>query len=112
MLEEQPGKQRHAERLDEPVHEARDEEPCGAPADANDRCEIDLQHHRVNHQPDEDGDRDVDLASAAKLDPPQIVGQAGKQLSQADANDHAQTDPQGQIVLKDIQASDFRGFGH
>ena len=41
--------------------------PRGTPADAPDRREVDLEHHRVDHQPDEDGDRDVDVAPGAEL---------------------------------------------
>ena len=69
VLEEDPAQERHRERLDEPVHEERDEKAAGLPADSEEAREVDLQHHRIDHQPDEHGDRDVDLAPGAELEP-------------------------------------------
>ena len=63
VLEEEPAEEGHRERLHQPVHDEGDDEARGPPADAADRREVDLEHHRVDHQPDEDGDRDVDLAA-------------------------------------------------
>ena len=102
MLEKEPGEQCHAEWLDEPVDETRNDEPFRSLADAENRREIDLQHHRVDHQPDEHGDRNIDLAAAPELEATQIVDQTWCELSQANANDHAQCDPQRQVSLKHI----------
>ena len=61
-------KKRHRERLDQPVDEEGHEEAARPAADAPDRPEVDLEHHRVDHQPDEDGDRDVDVRAFAELE--------------------------------------------
>jgi len=61
MLHEQPGQQGHAEWLDQPVDKQRHREAPGFARDAAQRGEIHLEHHRINHQPDEHGDGDVDV---------------------------------------------------
>jgi hypothetical protein len=38
------------------------------PVDAHDRPEVDLEHHRVDHQPDQHGHGDVDVAAGAELE--------------------------------------------
>ena len=61
MLHEQPRQEGHAERLDQPVDEQRHCQPLGFARDAAERGEVHLEHHRINHQPDEHGDGDVHL---------------------------------------------------
>ena len=79
--------------------------PPGPLADALDRREVDLEHHRVDHQPDEDGDRDVDVAPAAELHVADRPDEARPELADHDAEDHAGRHPQAQVALEDVHLS-------
>ena len=67
-------------------------------ADAADGGEINSQHHRENHPPDENGDRQVDARHLQRGDP-------GRQIRQQAAKEHShhdrQTDPEGEIALEE-----------
>ena len=93
--EEQPAEQRHRERLHQPVHEERDEEARWAAADAPDRREVDLQHHRVDHQPDQHGDRDVDLAAPAQLHGAQPLHEGREELARSRSRAPCRPPPTG-----------------
>ncbi len=82
VLEEHPAEEGHRERLDDPVDEERDEQSARPPADSEQAAEVDLQHHRVDHQPDQDRDRDVDLAPLAELETAKRVRRTREELSQ------------------------------
>ena len=55
--EEETGDAVHGERLDEPVHDPCDDEALRIFPDFPDAFKVDLHHHGINHDPDEDGDR-------------------------------------------------------
>ena len=59
--EEEPAQCRHGERLDEPVDDQREGQAPGFPADVLDGGKVDLDHHRVDHHPDEHGHHQVDV---------------------------------------------------
>ena len=61
MCDENPGEQRHREGFDQPVDPDRCRNSAPVLPDLAKGGEIDLEQHRHNHQPDENGDRDVDL---------------------------------------------------
>ena len=100
MLHEQPGQERHAEGLDQPVDEQRHHQPLGLSGDAAKRAEIHLQHHRVDHQPDQHGDRDVDLGPWPNSILLSAEVRPGARLAQIDAGDHAEEDPERQVALE------------
>jgi hypothetical protein len=57
---------------------------CCAPGQ---RGEVDLQQHRDDHQPDQQGDRQVDLGDFHAA--PMAWNRAGKELAERDADDDA-----------------------
>ena len=59
--EKQVADRRHRKRLHQPVHEQRDEYSARSFTNGDDAAEIDLQHHRIHHEPDQHCDRNVDL---------------------------------------------------
>ena len=61
VLEEESSEKGHAERLPEPVDEQNDQDPLRSAADTLQCREVDPQHHRIDHQPDQDRDREVDV---------------------------------------------------
>ena len=100
--EEQPGERRHRERLDEPVDEQRHEQAARPAADVADGAEVDLHHHRRDHQPDQHRDRDIDLAARAELEPAQGVHEhRRRRCPSSRPGHHAQRDPQRQVALED-----------
>jgi hypothetical protein len=103
VSEEQPGDRRHRERLHEPVHEQRHEQTARPASDVADRSEVDLHHHRRDHQPDEDRNRHVDLTACAELEASQCLHHSGRGQAKRHADDHAEADPEAQVPLKDIQ---------
>jgi hypothetical protein len=78
-------------------------------ANAEHAREIDLQHHRVDHQPQQDGDRHIDVAAVAELDPSQPVGEPGEELPEADSRHHAEKHPERQPPLERGEALRFGG---
>ena len=94
MFEEEGGDQRHGERLDEPVDEERDEYPLRPFAHPENTGEIDLEHHRVDHQPDQYGDRHIDLAPLPEFEPrrrPVIPGSSVPRATPASMQSATQT---------------------
>ena len=79
--EKEPRQERHRERLDQPVHAERDQQTRRLAPDIRDRREVHLHHHRRDHQPDQDRDRNVDLAPVRELQPAQALDRAGQELS-------------------------------
>jgi hypothetical protein len=61
MAEEQHAEQCHRERLDQPIDDERQREALRAAADVADREPVDLDHHRIDHHPDERGDDEIDV---------------------------------------------------
>ena len=109
VLEEEPAEHRHAERLDQPVHEQDDEDALGTPAHAADRREVDPQHHRVDHEPDEDGDRQVDVPD---LEPAQRAHEPGGHRAERDPGDDTERHPRGEVALEGVQALRVNGLTH
>ena len=94
VLEEDPAEERHREGLDQPVHEERDQDAARAAAHAQDAGQVDAQHHRVDHQPEQHRNRRVDLAALAELDAAERVRDSREELAQPDARDHAERHPE------------------
>jgi len=69
VLHEQPAQKRHAERLDEPVDEQGDEQSPGLFGDAAEGGKIHLEHHGINHKPDEHRDGRVDVRAGDEFQP-------------------------------------------
>jgi hypothetical protein len=61
MAHEQPAKEGHRKRLDQPIHEQRDADAAHVLLDFMQRAEIDLDQHRDDHHPDQQPDRQIDL---------------------------------------------------
>ena len=112
MLHEQPGQKGHAERFDQPVDEQRHRQAFGLARNAAQRGEIHLEHHRINHQPDEHGDGNVHLRALAELKLAQRGGECRREFAEQDAGDHAQENPDGQVTLEERQAFGVVGDIH
>ncbi len=91
VADEQPAEQRHGERLDQPVHPHGGGDAAPVPADLGQRARIDLQQHRHDHQPHQDGNRQVHLRDRRIAD---RVEHAGRGLAERDAGNDAQCDPE------------------
>lgn len=104
MLEEQPSEKRHRERLDDPVDEEGDEQASRPLPDTQETAEVDLQHHRVDHQPDEQCDGDVDPAPLAELEVSNRPDRPWDELAEGDADNHAERDPHRQVAFEDVEA--------
>ncbi len=98
-----PRDQRHGKWLHQPVDEQGHQKAPRPLPDVADRGKVDLHHHRYDHQPDQDGNGDVDLAAAAEFHPPQAVDGSRHELAEDDADNHAGADPQAQVSFEDIQ---------
>src|ERR1035441_9402969 len=98
--EEEPGEQSHGEWFDHPIHEERDEQSGGLAAHVADGAEIHLHHHGSDHQPDEDGDGQVDLSAACELQAAQALDGGGQRLAKHYADGHAKAHPEGQIAFE------------
>ncbi len=70
-------------------------------ADLPDRAEVDLQQHRNDHQPDQRGDRQVDVRHLGVADG---MEQPGKQMAERHARNDAERDPQGQVAFEQRHA--------
>ena len=103
--EESPCQQRHREGFHHPIDEQRHEQPGRTPPDVFHRGEIDLHHHRRDHEPDENGNRGVDLTAVDELDTAQASDGTGQELSQTDARGHAERHPYRQITLKRAESA-------
>ena len=93
---------KHRERLDCPVDDECDHQSLGIPADAHDAAEVDLEHHGIDHEPDEDSHRDRDVVDVHTT---QSSNDAREQPTEKDPTDHAQRHPQTQVLLEDAQTS-------
>jgi hypothetical protein len=111
-LEEEPGEGRHREGLHQPVHEEGYEQAPGFSADLANGAEVDLHHHRRDHQPDEDGDRDVDLAALTELEATERVHHSRRGATEQHPHHHAQAHPEAQVALEDSKSLCGRGRGH
>src|SRR5664280_2866662 len=107
-LEEPDGQQEHRERLDGPVDDQRDQQTFGVLADAQDAAEVDLQHHGINHEPDEDGYWQRDAVDSQFVE---SVYHSRQETAKDDAGDHASRYPQTQVFLKDAQTRLAFHFG-
>jgi len=104
VAEKQPPKKCHAEWFDKPVHEYRYSKSARLTLDVKDRTEIHFQHHGVDHEPEEDGDDDIDVRCRSELETTEQIGALRKPVADADTNQHTNRNPQREIALKDIQS--------
>jgi hypothetical protein len=94
----------HRERLHQPVHEQRDQDARRTAPHVRDAPEVDLEHHRVDHEPDQHRDRQVDLAPPGELETAQGVGEAREGPAEDHTDHHAQRYPDRQVALEDAHA--------
>ena len=93
-----------AGRAAQPDERAHDDEkgheqsPWPLP-DANQAREVDLQHHRIDHHPDQERDREVDPASLAELETTESVGRSGEDFPEQNAREHADRNPDRQVAF-------------
>ena len=78
VADEQPAQRGHRERLYRPVDEQCHADAAPVLADLADGGEIDLDQHRDDHQPDQDGDRQVDVGDLGRTDG---VEDGGKEMA-------------------------------
>ena len=101
-FEKKHGEQEHGKGLDQPVDKQDDEKPPGISSHLQDRTEIDLQHHRKDHQPDQHNNWDVDMAALGKFHGGKRRGDPGKKFPEHDTGNHADRHPDGEIPFKNI----------
>ena len=82
-----------ANRRDPQAVEEGDADAAPMTANLSDRSEVHLQQHGNDHQPDEHGDRQVDVSNLGASDG---MKDAGQQMAERHADDDAERDPQGQ----------------
>ena len=87
----------HGEGFDEPVCHPGHQKTLPVSSGLFDTLEIHLNHHGVNHDPDEHRNG---KGNAVYLKAPQETGQGGKEMAQGHAQRHAQQHPQGEIALE------------
>ena len=97
MPDEDPGKERHAEGLHQPVHEQRDADATDVAANPVQRGEVHLHQHRDDHHPDEQPDGHVDPRDLHATD---ALEHVRERLAGRDADDDAHTHPDAQIPLE------------
>mgnify|MGYP004107584289 CR=1 FL=1 len=97
ITDEKQTERRHGKRFDRPVDEQGHADPTPVLADLTERGKVDLYQHWDDHQPDQDGHRNVDLGD---LGPANGLEFARKKMSECDANNNAKRDPNGQIAFK------------
>jgi len=97
MLKEQHAERCHGEGLHQPVDHHCDDQPLRAPVDVAQACEVDRDHHRVDHRPDEDGHGQVYRSVLPARDEPE---EAGEEIAQKNSRDDAEGDPQREKAIK------------
>lgn len=97
IFEEQHAESCHGEGLDQPVHGQCDDQPLGAFMNALERCEIHPHHHRIDHEPDQHRDHEIDRAifKACKK-----VDYRGGDLAKRQSSKDCQGDPDGKVAFK------------
>ncbi len=103
-IEEKPRDAKHGEGLDEPVGHPGHVQSLGVLPDIPDALEVHLEHHGVDHQPDQDGDGDGHIGI---LKSPQEGRNARQVLPDQHTRGHAQQHPQGQVFFKEANAALF-----
>ena len=97
MRDEDPGQQRHRERLDQPVDADGRGDAAPVLTDLAQGGEIDLEQHGHDHEPDQHRDRQIDLRHGRIADD---VKHARQQLPERDADDDAERHPKGEEALE------------
>ena len=97
MRNEDPGQQRHRERLDEPVDADRGGNAAPVLTDFAQGGEIDLEQHWHNHEPHQHRDRQIDLRHRRIADD---AKDARQQLTKRDADDDAERHPKGEEAFE------------
>ncbi len=105
VLEEQHAERGHGERLDEPVDDEGERQARGAPAHVAQAARVHLQHHRVDHQPDEHGHHQVD---ARPLEGGHRLEELRDQEPEAHAGRDGERDPEREIAFEEAHG-DFQG---
>ena len=97
MRDEDPGQQRHRERLDEPIDADGGGDAAPVLTDLAQGGEIDLEQHRHNHEPHQHRDRQIDLRHRRITDDAKDTRQ---QLAERDADDDAERHPKGEEAFE------------
>ncbi len=98
--EEQIRQASHCEWFDQPIDDQCENETLGAPADVVQAVGFDLEHHRVDHQPDQRGDDQVDVCHLEVSD---LLEHAGNDQSESDASEDCEGYPNRQETLEATQ---------
>ena len=91
MIDEQPPQQRHGKRFYQPVYTHRRGNAAPMAANLPDGRQVNFQQHRYDHEPDEDGDRQIDMCQCCRS---KRVEQAWNDLAQPNSRDDAERDPE------------------
>ena len=109
---QEPAEQGHAEGLHQPVDKQCHGQAPGFCKDAAQSPEIDLQHHGKNHEPNENGDRHIHMGIGAEFELPDVAGEGGECGSQADAEAHAEKNPEREMAFKEVELLGGSGVFH
>ena len=107
MRDEYPAEQRHGEGLHQPVNADRHRDSAPMLLDLPKRAKVDLEQHRDNHEPDQHGDRQIDLGDRRRANG---VEDGGYRLTEDNARDDAERDPERQVTLEDAHGGRFAGL--
>ena len=101
-FQEEGGNEVHGEGLDEPIHHQSDDEALGLLARILDAGEVDLEHHGIDHEPDEQGYGDRNLGV---FELTEERGHAGQEVAYGHAEGDAQGDPHGKVLGEETDAA-------
>ena len=95
--DENPAQQRHRKGFDRPVNEQGHADAAPVAANLFQRREIDPHQHGNDHQPDEQGDRQIHFCDFKRGDG---VEKLREEMAEYDARDNAERDPDGKIAFE------------
>ncbi len=101
-LDEEPCKPEHGERFDHPIDYESNDQPLGMTSGPLDASEVYLNHHGVDHEPDQDRDR---YGNVGILPSAQSLGKPGQLKAYEHSKHYASCDPHSQVPLKETEST-------
>ncbi len=108
VLEEEHAQRGHREGLDQPVDDQRQRQALRPATDLPNGRPVDLDHHRIDHHPDEQRNDQVDMRELQRRDG---LEDAGHPQAQAHAGADAQGDPEAEVTLEQAHRRGQGGAG-
>ena len=92
----------HGERFDEPVRGPCDSQPFGLFHRSGNAGKVDLHHHRIDHDPDEDGHRNGNIGILPFGD---RIREYREPFPDGQTDDDAQENPNGEIFFEEAKGA-------